>query len=457
MKKKFFYLLLGSLTLVGCGLYKPYQSQTTVPDNVYGEMKVEGESCMAATGWRQMFTDPQLQTLIEQALAQNTDIKTARMRIEQAEISYRTSKVAYLPTVAFSPTANVAKQGSNDMTWSYSLGMAATWQLDIFGASVTNSKRKAKAASQYAKDLEQATQCQLVSSVAQLYYQLLSLDRQLMIEKEMVGLYEKTYETVQTLFEAGTYTSPAVLQTKAGLESLKASIKDLEYGIENLEHTMCQLLDEPQHKITRGTLEGVNMPATVSVGVPADLLKYRPDVRAAERNIEMAYYDVLLKKGALYPSVTLSANGGWTDGSSSILNPDPALWFIQGVGSLMQPIFMGGKLRADLKVTKIDQQIALLNFRKTVIDAGHEVTTALSACRLAKDKAPHIQAQEQAIAEAVTATQELMNNGTTSYLEVITALQDLLNAQLAGVENKTNGALALVKLYAALGGGGSEK
>lgn len=454
MKKILFCLLLGSLTLAGCGLYKPYESQTAVPDNVYGEMKVEGEGSMAAISWRQMFSDPQLQTLIEQALTQNADAKTARLRIEQAEISYRTSKLAYLPTVAFSPTANVVKQGTNDMTWSYSLGMAATWQLDVFGASVTNTKRKAKAASQYAKDLEQATQCQLVSSVAQLYYQLLSLDRQLAIEKAMTVLYEQTYETVQTLFEAGTYTSPAVLQTKANLENLRANIKTIENSIENIEHSICLLIDEPMHKIPRGTIDNIQMPTTVSIGLPSELLKYRPDVRAAERNIEMAYYDVLLKKGALYPSITLTANGGWTDGSS-IINLNPAMWFIQGIGSLVQPIFMGGKLRADLKATKIDQQIALINFRKTVIDAGHEVTTAMSACKLAQDKTPHIQSQEQALAEAVAATQELMNNGTTSYLEVITALQNLLNAQLAGVENKTNGALALVKLYAALGGGGT--
>ena len=416
--------------LSSCGLYKSYESQATVPTDVYGEVKTDSVGNMAVTSWRELFSDPQLQTLIEQVLEQNSDVQTARLRIQQAELSYKTSKLAYLPTIAFSPSIDVTKKGDYDKTWSTTLGMAASWQLDIFGASVTNTKRKAKASMKYAEDLEQATRCQLISSTAQVYYQLLSLDRQLSIAKEMVGLYEQTYETVQTLFDAGKYTSPAVHQTKAGLESLKAKIKDVENGIENLEHTLCKLLNEPLHKIARGTIDSVKLPVSVYVGLPSDLLKYRPDVRAAERNMEMAYYDVLLKKGAFYPNITLQANGGWVNGSSSLLNPDPAMWFIQGIGSLVQPIFMGGKLRADLKVTKMDQQIALINFRKTVIDAGHEVTTALSSCKLAKDKAPHLQEQVDALAEAVVATQELMNNGTTSYLEVITSLQDLLNAQL---------------------------
>lgn len=446
------YLLLGSVLLLNsCGLYKEYQSTTSVPGNVYGELTADTTGNIAATSWQEMFTDPQLQQLIATALANNNDVKTAQLNIEKAEINYKTSKLAYLPTVAFSPTGGIAKNGSFDTQYTYTLGMAANWQLDVFGAGITNAKRSARAAAEYARDMKQAVDCRLVSSVAQLYYQLLSLDQQLVIMNDMVILYGKTYDMVQTLFDAGVYNSPAVHQTKAEYESLKVNIIDLMHAIETTEHSLCKLLDEPYHHIARGKLDGITFPASVGVGVPADLMRYRPDVRAAERNIEMAYYNNLQAKGALYPSINLSANGGWMS------NPDPKIWFIQGIGSLMQPIFQGGKLRANIEATKIDQQIALNAFRQTVIDASHEITTALCECKHAKDKAPMVHAQVESLKEAVFATQELMNNGTTSYIEVLTALQSLLKAEITETELKAEGAKALITLYAALGGGSENK
>lgn len=443
--KKILTVFVGSALLGSCGVYKQYESQTVVPQDVYGVQQVDTTGNIANMGWREMFTDAKLQDLIQTALERNTEMKTAMLRIEQAEIGYKTSKLGYLPTVAFSPSFTAQKAGSQDAAYTGMLGIAAEWQLDVFGAGVTNTKRKAKAQKAYAEDYEQAVESRLVSSVASLYYNLEALDMQLAIQTGMIVLYEKTYESVQTLFEAGQYNSAAVSQTRAQLEQLKVQLLETNNSITATEHALCELLNEPYRHIERGVLQEAQMPQCLGTGVPADLLRVRPDVRAAERNIELAYYDVQLSKGNLYPSLKLSANGGW-----QFMNP--TFWMVEGIGSLVQPIFMGGKLRADLKINKINQQIAVEQFRNTVIRAGHEVTQALADCELSQNKTAHILARVEALQQSVYATQELMNNGSSNYLEVLTALQELLQAQSAQVANKAAGMDAVVRLYAALGG-----
>lgn len=445
MTKQLFTIALGSFLLASCSLYQRYESQSSVPPDVYGVQSVDTTRNIASAGWQQMFTDARLQTLIQSALERNTDVKTAMLRIEQAEVNYATSKLGYLPTMAFSPSISASKLGSASGAYTGTLGIAAEWQLDVFGANVTNTKRKAKAQQGYAEDYAQAVECRLISSVASLYFELEALDAQCAIQQRMLQLYNKTYESTITLYEVGQYTSSAVSQTRAHLEQLKVQLLETQNAVVLTEHALCELLNEPYHHIDRGTLAEAQMPACLGTGVPADLLRLRPDVRVAERNIELTYYDVQLSKGRFYPSIKLTANGGW-----QFMNP--AYWMIEGIGSLVQPIFMGGKLRADLKVNKLNQQIAVEQFRNAVIKAGHEVTSALSDCQLSQAKTTHIDSQVQALEETVEATQELMNNGSSSYLEVLTSLQELLQAQSAQVVNKANGMKAVVRLYAALGG-----
>ena len=449
--KRVLTFALGCLLLGSCGIYKKYESKSQIPADVYGTEAVDSTSNLASVAWQQMFADPCLQGLIATALERSTESKTALLRIQQAEVTYKTARLAYLPTIAFSPTATVSKMGSAGAETFFDLSAQASWELDVFGARTTNSKRKAKANVHFAEDYDQAVRCRLISTVASLYYELLSLDRQVAIQRQMIALYEKTYESMQALYDAGVYYSPAVKQTKAQLEQLKVDLIEAENTINSTEHALCQAMDEPFHTIARGDLSAAAMPQQIGTGVPADLLRLRPDVRAAERKIEMAYYDVLLSKGAMYPAISLTADGGWKKLMASELG-NPKVWFIQGIGSLVQPIFMGGRLRADLKVSKLEQQVAVEEFRQTVIKAGHEVTTALRKCQMAQQKAPHIDAQVLALQEAVEANQELMNNGTSTYLEVLTSLQELLQAQQSAVANKADGIRALVELYAALGG-----
>lgn len=444
---KYCALALSVFAFTSCGVYKEYKSDVSVSETAYGEINADTTSNMAAVGWKTMFVDPQLQTLISNALSKNTSVKTAAMRLEQAEIGYKTARLGYLPTLAFSPSVSF-DQIYGEYSQYANLGIAASWQLDVFGAGITNTKRKSKANIEYMHDYEQATKCRIISSVAQLYYQLVGLDQKLVIMRNIEAIYNKTYESVQTLFEVGAYESPAIHQTKAQLEELRVSVINIENAIETIEHSICQILNEPYHHISRNSTAAITMPEAVSIGVPADMLRYRPDVRAAERKIELAYYDVLLAKGALYPNITITADGGWMS--------NPAGWIVSGAASLLQPIFQGGKLRANVKTSKIEQQILMDEFTQTMTDASHEVTSSLRACQYAKAKQPHITEQVKALREAVDATQELMNNGTTSYIEVLTALQSLLQAQISETDNNIEGALAVVKLYAALGGGHNE-
>lgn len=450
MKKVLLTLFVGTMMLSSCGLYRKYNSTSTIPSDVYGNVTMNTSGNIADTGWQEMFSDHQLQLLIQTALANNTEAKTAQKRIEQAEIGYRTAHLAFLPTLAFNPTAQTAKTGS-ESNYAFSLGVQASWELDIFGARILNARRKAKVGKLYAQDYEQAVHCRLIASVASLYYELLALDKQDIILQKMQVIYEQTYESAKTLFEVGIYNSPAVKQTQAKLEHIKIERIELQNAIRVAEHTLCELLDEPYHTIARGDLDATTMPSQIATGIPSDLLRLRPDVRVAERNIEMAFYDVQINKGALYPALNLTANGGWKRLADESMG-NPKVWFIEGIGSLVQPIFMGGRLRANLKISKIEQQIAAEDFRKTVIKAGHEVTNALSKCQKSIDKEPHIQTQVAALDETVQANQELMNHGTSSYLEVLTSLEDLLTAQNALVKNKAEGLLGLVELYSALGG-----
>lgn len=444
MKKQLVIFLCGALVLNSCSLYKSYKNDETIRPDLYSEVAQQssGEN-LVNVGWQSLFTDPELQVLIAKALENNSDLQTAMLTLEEAEIAHKTSKLAYLPTVLFSPTGKLSKVGSGEMSTGYNIGIDVSWTLDIFGGSITNARRKARANKAYAEDLKQAVECRLIATLVEYYYTLMALDRKADIHRQTIQLWNENLEMLKALYESGYYKSPAVHQATASLAGIKAQMLDIEDQRHALEVNICKILGEPAYDIKRGSLSTFKMPEQIGIGVPADLLRNRPDVRAAERTMEMQFYNMLQKKGAFYPSITISGRGAWMD---------PKTWFIQGVGSLVQPIFLQGKLRADLKIAKIGQQKALVAFRQKVIDAGAEVHNALHDCYLRKEKAPLIDQQVTELNDAYLATRELMTNGTSTYLEVITAQDNLLKAQLAQVENSYLSAVALTRLYAALGG-----
>lgn len=444
MKKHILYIMCGAMLFSSCSVYKSYKSTETVRPDLYSEVaqQSQGEN-LATVGWQNLFTDPDLQELITKALQNNSNLQTAMLTLQEAEVAHKTSKLAYLPSIMFSPNALVSKLGSDDAIKTYDLGVDVSWTLDILGGGITNARRQARAGKAYAADLKQAVECRLISTLIEDYYALMALDRKAEIHRQTIQLWSENLDMLKALYEYGYYKSPAVHQATASLAGIKAQMLELEDQRHALEIEICRILGEPAYNIKRGSLSTFKMPEQIGIGVPADLLSNRPDVRAAERNMEVEFYNVLQKKGAFYPGITIDGRGAWMD---------PKSWFISGIGSLVQPIFMQGKLRADLKIAKIGQQKALIAFRQKVIDAGAEVHEALHDCNLCKEKAPLIDEQVNELNEAYKATRELMTNGTSTYLEVITAQDNLLSAQMAQVENSYQSAVALIRLYTALGG-----
>lgn len=443
MKKHFLNILCGALLLSSCSLYKEYTTSETIRNDLYGEAKQQSSAAnLFDTGWQKLFTDPQLQALIGKALQNNSDMQTAMLTLQEAETLHKASRLAYLPTVMFSPTASLGKIGS-EVIKDYSVGIDASWTLDIVGGGITNARRQAKASQAYAEDLKQAVECRLVAMLVEDYYTLMALDSKAEIHRQTIQLWGENLDMIKALYENGYYLSPAVHQATASLAAIKAQMLDIENQRNRLEVEICRILGEPASSVQRGSLATFTMPEQIGIGVPADLLRNRPDVRAAERKMEIEFYNMQIKRGAFYPSITIDGSGAWIN---------PKTWLISGIGSLVQPIFMQGKLRADLQIAKIGQQKALVAFRQTVIDAGAEVHNALSDCLLRKAKAQYVDEQVNELSEAYKATHELMTKGTSTYIEVITAQDNLLNAQLAQVENSYQSAIALIRLYSALGG-----
>ena len=445
MKRYIIVLLVGMLFLPSCSLYKKYESDATVDENAMGEIiDSQDSTSIGDLNWRDIFTDPLLQRLIDTALANNTDMRTMQLTIEQAQNSLKAAKWGYAPTFAFAPQATFTYQGGNNSN-SVLIPVTASWQLNIFGQN-RSKIRKAKSQLAYYQDYRQAVQVSLAANVANIYYSLVMLDHELELAEYFEELYEESYKSTQALYQAGIYKSPAVYQMEASLEEVRIEIVDLRNSIKTTEASLCLLLAEPPHHIERAKFEEFTIPEQIHIGLPARLLDARPDVRMAERNMEIAYYSTQQARQDFYPNLSIDAlvgYGGTVD----------ALDFIaQVVGSLTQPIFQGGQLRAQVRNAKKDQEKAQLEFVQTLYNAGSEVYTYLNNCKAAEDKAEHIELRVNALMEAYTSTTELMNNGTTTYLEVLTAQESLLSAELTQVQNQYEMIQALINLYSALGG-----
>ena len=448
MKKHIIIVLAGLLLLSGCNLYKKYESNVTVQENIMGEVvNPQDTTSIGDMGWRDVFKDPLLQRLIETAWANNTNVRTAQLTIEQAQNEVMSAKWGYAPTLALGPSASYNYQGGAGGSYAVQVPVRASWQLGIFGQN-RSKVRSAKARLAYDEDYRQAVQVELAANVATLYYNLVMLDRQLEISEATEKLYQESYNTTQALFQAGLYNSPAVHEMQASLEALRADIVSLRYGIATTEASLCLLLAEPPHHIERSAFGAFEMPEQLHVGLPIRLLAARPDVRMAERNMEIAYYGTQQARQSFYPSLSL-------DGLFGVAGTFSAVNIIgQAVGSLTQPILQGGQLRAQLRNAKAEQEKARLQFVQTLYDAGSEVYKYKQAIETAEEKSSHIGIRVNALQEAFAATTELMNNGSTTYLEVLTAQESLLSAQLTQVENQYEMVRALISLYTALGGFG---
>lgn len=314
MKKIIIYICL-SVVLGGCSIYRPYKRpDVAVVDSLYRRQISPADSAasIADLSWKELFTDPQLQKLIERGLRNNSDLGIARLRVKEAEALLKSARLSYLPSVNLSPQGTISKAEHGKTTKTYDLAASASWEIDIFG-KLTNAKREARAVLEQSEAYRQAVQTQLIATIANNYYTLLMLDEQLNISRRTAENWNENLRVMKALKRAGQTTDMAVAQTEAGKLSVDASLLSLERQITELENTLSSLLGSASGDITRSTLSGQSFPDTLLVGVPLQLLQRRPDVRQSEAALAAAFYVTNRARSAFFPSITLSGSAGWTN------------------------------------------------------------------------------------------------------------------------------------------------
>ena len=450
--KKIIVLTTATDLLSSCGIYTKYQPAETTPDNLYGEeVAVDDTTNFGNVNWRELFTDPQLQALIEQGLQNNTDLRSAQLQIEEAEAALMSAKLAFLPSFALSPQGTISSFDGGKATKTYTLPVTASWELDIFGR-LRNAKQQAKALYAQSKDYQQAVRTQLIAGIANVYYTLLMLDEQLAISQQTEEAWKETVASTRALMDAGLANEAATSQMEAAYYSVQTSILDLKEQINQVENSLALLLAETPRRYERGKLADQRLPEDVAVGVPMQMLSNRPDVRAAERSLEQAFYATNQARAAFYPSIVLSGSAGWTNSAGSMI-VNPGKFLASAVGSLTQPLFNKGQIMAQYRIAKAQQEEASLSFQQALLNAGSEVNDALVACQTSKAKTLLFEKQIQSLEKALESTSLLMEHGTTTYLEVLTARQSLLSAQLSQTANRFTEIQSVINLYQALGGG----
>ncbi|MBP5134205.1 MAG: TolC family protein [Paludibacteraceae bacterium] len=451
--KNIFAALAVSFVLTGCGIYSKYEQNMQIPADATGTEHASPDGSVAETplSWRDFFTDPLLQQLIDSALSRNTDINSARIAVEKSEVSLRAARLAYLPSLYFSPSGTIASFDGSPASKSYNLPLQLSMDIDAFGA-LTNKKRASKAVLMQTRAQEEIVRTNLISTVAQQYNMLLMLDRQLEILTATDSLWNASLETQKSLWENGKSYSTAVNQMESSYINVKTQIVDTRRNIRSVENSLCRLLAVAPQAIPRNRWGEYALPQQTFSSVPSALLLNRPDVRMADHVMEEAFYNTQAARSAFYPSISLTGTAGWTNNAGSVV-VNPGKLLLNAVASLTQPIFTRGRLKANLKIAKLTQEDVQRKYVQTVINAGNQVNEAMADCQASYEKNGYYRRQVEVLHDAYTGTHELMDNGKANYLEVLTAQETLLNAQLSEAVNMYSAAQAVIALYIALGGG----
>ena len=455
MKMKFAYytfiLLWAVCLMTGCSIYKPYSRPEVQTEGLYRDLEETKDTASIATlGWRNLFSDKNLQALIDKGLERNTDLRVAHTRVKAAEAVLMNARLSYLPSVVLAPDGSISGTEGAKAIKTYNLAAYASWEIDLFG-KVTNAKREALAALEGSRAYRQAVETQLIATIANSYYMLLMLDRQLIISEQTLITWKETEHSIEALKRAGKSNDAAVLQAKANRLALEASVVSIRKSIRETENGLSALLADTSHDIMRGALQKQQFPDTLSAGLPIQLLANRPDVRQAEWNLAQAYYATNAARSAFYPSLTLSGSTGWTNNVGGVV-VNPGSWLFSAVGSLMQPLFNKGTNIANLRQAKARQEEALLLFQQSLLDAGKEVNNALTRWQSARIRMDYVNQQIMTLQEAVRKTELLMQHTSTNYLEVLTARQRLLEAELTQAQDKFEEIQGVIDLYHAVGG-----
>ena len=458
--KKVIIISSAVFLLSSCGLYDKYERPSDVnATGLIRDVQSDADTLLLNSDpnfgqlpWREVFTDPQLQSLIETALANNTDLRNAALNVKMMEDMLKVAKLAFLPSVAIAPQGTISRVMTDGASASktYQLPISASWSVDLFG-NILSQKRSAKAQLMMPRDYQVAAQTGIICGVANLYYTLMMLDEQLAIVTDMQGLVKETWDMMQLQMQLGRARSTSVQSAEASYYQIQAQAVDLKRQVRDIENAMSLLLNEAGHHIDRGTFYGQSLPTKFSAGVGIELLSNRADVHAAEMQLAQCFYGVETARSRFYPNITISGNAMFTNNLGAVVNPGK--WLLSAVGSLTQPIFQHGQIVAGLKVAKAQQEQAFNTWQNLILKAGNEVSNALLAYNSSDERSQLDQKQVEVLKKNVEDTRQLYTSKGSSYLEVIQAQTSLLNARISKVTDDFQKMQAVVNLYQALGGG----
>ena len=460
---KYILMVIAAVLLSACSITKKYERPATLAtDKLYRDQASADSTTIANMPWQSVFKDEKLNVLIQRGLNNNLNLKNAIENIIQAQASLRQSKLAYYPTLNLEGSVNRNKQSKaglnfppgidiNTLTTTYRLGLSTSWEADIWG-KLSSSKRAALASYLATDAAKQAVQTQLIADIANNYFLLLAYDKQLKITEETLETRVKGVETIKALKEGAIVTGAAVVQSEANLHAAEVLIPDIKRSIRETENALNILLGQAPAPIERGELETQTVPENLAVGLPSQLLQNRPDVREAEYNFRVAFESTNLAKTYFYPSLTLTASGGFSNLEIKDFFTNSIFYSI--IGGLTQPIFNQGLNKMRLTTAQSQQLQAYNNFQQSLLVAGQEVSNALYSYEMAVEKQESREKQIAALEKAVDFTQQLLEySSATNYTDVLTSEQNLLSAQLSGINDNLQKLQAVVNLYRALGGG----
>ena len=451
-------MMSAAVLLSSCGLYNKYErpdvdTKGLVRDtqSLTDTLAVQDTTSFGNLPWRTVFTDPQLQTLIQQGLDNNPDLLNAALNVKMVNEALKVAKLAFLPSVALSPQGTLTSFDGAAATKAYQLPVSASWNVDLFG-NLLSAKRSAQMQLIATKDYQTVVKTNIISGIANLYYTLLMIDRQLEIVTDMEQLTKETWEKMQFMHEnrAG-YRSTAVQSAEAAYYQVQAQHVDLQRQMRETENSLSLLLGQPGQAIPRGKFAEQNLPAEFATGVGIQMLANRADVHANEMALAQCFYDVETARSRFYPNITITGTAAFTNNNGMV---NPGKWLLSAVGSLVQPIFQHGQIVAGLKVAKMQYEQAYNTWQNSIYKAGNEVSNALVAYNSYSQKAELDGKRVEVLKKNVEDTKRLMESSSnTTYLEVITAQSNLLNAEISEVTDQLSKMQAVVSLYQALGGG----
>ena len=461
--KKILIFAAATMLLGSCGVYNKYERPSVDTQGLIRDVESDADTLAVAPQdtasfgnlpWRAVFTDPQLQALIEQGLQKNSDLRNAALTVQMYESMLKAAKLAFLPAINFGSNSlgniQTIYTDPSQTNKSYSFPMTASWTLDLFG-NILSQKRSTQMKLLGFKDYQMAVRAQVIGGIANCYYTLLMLDEQVRIVTEMSKMAKETWEMMKLQHQLGRMRSTSVQSAEAAYLNTLTQANDFRRQIRSTENALSLLIGQAGQQIPRSTLAAQSLPTEFSTGVGVALLKNRPDVHNAEMQLAACFHDVQTARSQFYPNITIGATGAFGNVNGTL---NPGKWLTNFFGGLTQPIFNRGALTANLKVSKLKYEQAFNSWQNAILSAGNEVSNALINYHVYDENSKLESQRVEVLTKNVEDTRALYKSSGSTYLEVLTAQTQLLSAQLAKVNDDYSKMVNVITLYTALGGGG---